>query len=115
MGMKEMFSNGAQFDELLDSSEPLKISEAVHKAVIEVNEDGAEAAAFNGEYVERIIITFILLPILPAFKMVMLCNCGDSSDESVNFTANHPFMFVLLKTYGNGKKLVLFSGRVKQF
>jgi len=115
MGMKEMFSNDAQFDELLDSSEPLKIYEAIHKAVIEVNEDGAEAAGFNGEYVERIIITFILLPILSAFKAMNRCIGCNDSDESVNFTANHPFMFVLLKTYENGKKLVLFSGRVKQF
>lgn len=37
MGMDLMFSNGAQFDQLLDSTEPLKVSKVVHKAFIEVS------------------------------------------------------------------------------
>jgi serine protease inhibitor len=48
MGMAKMFSNAAQFDNLLEESEPLKVSEVIHKAFIEVNEEGAEAAAATG-------------------------------------------------------------------
>jgi hypothetical protein len=48
MGMNKMFSNGAEFDELLTTNEPLKVSQVVHKAFIEVNEEGAEAAAATG-------------------------------------------------------------------
>lgn len=42
MGMSRMFSNAAEFDNLLEQSEPLKVSKVVHKAFIEVNEEGAE-------------------------------------------------------------------------
>lgn len=42
MGMESMFSNAAEFTNLLDQPEPLKVSKVVHKAFIEVNEEGAE-------------------------------------------------------------------------
>lgn len=48
MGMEKMFSNGADFSNLLDQAEALKVSKVVHKAFIEVNEEGAEAAAATG-------------------------------------------------------------------
>lgn len=50
MGMKKMFSNQAEFNELLDSNEQLQVSDVVHKAFIEVNEEGAEAAAATGRF-----------------------------------------------------------------
>lgn len=50
MGMGTMFSDAATFGELLDEAQPLKISDVVHKAFIEVNEEGAEAAAATGKY-----------------------------------------------------------------
>ena len=44
-----MFSNSAEFNEMLESPEELKVSKIVHKAFIEVNEEGTEAAAATGE------------------------------------------------------------------
>lgn len=46
--MTEIFSNKANFSSLLDSPEPLQLSVAIHKAIIEINEDGVEAAAATG-------------------------------------------------------------------
>lgn len=47
--MTEIFSNKANFGSLLDSPEPLQLSVAIHKAIIEINEDGVEAAAATGK------------------------------------------------------------------
>jgi serpin B len=46
--MKRMFEDNAEFDDMLEGNEPLKVSEVIHKAFIEVNEEGAEAAAATG-------------------------------------------------------------------
>ena len=45
MGMTGMFVNGTDFSNWLEQSEPWKVSKVVHKAFIEVNEEGAETAA----------------------------------------------------------------------
>lgn len=50
LGMTDMFGPTANFNSLLDSPEPLHVSDVVHKAFIEINEDGAEAAAATGKY-----------------------------------------------------------------
>lgn len=48
--MERMFSHGAEFGNLLETEENLMVSKVVHKAFIEVNEEGAEAAAATGKF-----------------------------------------------------------------
>jgi serpin B len=87
MGMTKMFSNDAEFNNLLEQPEDLKVSEVVHKAFIEVNEEGAEAAAATGIY-------FVLY----------------SAADDPDFLARHPFLFMIMKG-----ESALFMGRVRKF
>lgn len=50
MGMTEIFSDNANLGDLLDSNENLKVSDVVHKAFLEIDETGTEAAAATGVY-----------------------------------------------------------------
>lgn len=49
MGITEVFSDTANLNGLLDSGEQLKVSDVIHKAVIEINEKGSESAAATGK------------------------------------------------------------------
>lgn len=47
--MTRLFSNQAEFGKMLKSPEELKVSAIIHKAFIDVNELGTEAAAATGK------------------------------------------------------------------
>ncbi len=88
MGMPTAFSNDAAAPDFsgIDGTHELFISEVIHQAFVEVNEEGTEAAA--------------------ATAVVMR---GGSIHENKIFYADHPFIFIIQdKKTGN----ILFLGRV---
>ncbi|XP_063991147.1 uncharacterized protein LOC135169781 [Diachasmimorpha longicaudata] len=96
MGMTDMFDDRANFTGITDSP-PLKISKAMQKAMIEVNEEGTEAAAVS-----------IMIPVPMSAQI--------PEPESVTLIVDRPFYFgiALLNNRsedGQGKT-ILFSGRV---
>jgi serine protease inhibitor len=88
MGMKDAFSPKADFSGITD--EPLWISAVVHQALVEVDEEGTEAAAATG----AIAVTASALPERELKKV---------------FRADHPFVFAI-RNRKTGD--VLFVGRV---
>ncbi|EDW01801.1 serine protease inhibitor 42Dd [Drosophila grimshawi] len=82
LGITKMFNDGAEFDNLLETPEGLFVSKVLHKATIEVNEEGTEAAAATG----MIMMT----------RMMML---------PLQFQADRPFLYVIWN-----KKNIVFAG-----
>jgi serpin B len=87
LGAELAFSDHADFSGI--GAEPLKISEVVHKAFVEVNEEGTEAAAATGVIMPKCAA---MLPRQPKV-----------------FQADHPFLFFIRDRH---TKAVLFCGRV---
>ena len=87
LGAELAFSDEADFSGIGD--EPLQISEVIHKAFVEVNEEGTEAAAATA-------VSTGLCAVRPA-------------TEPIVFKADHPFLFFIKDRDTNA---VLFSGRV---
>jgi serpin B len=85
--MKETFSNTrADFSGMANVEKGvLYIGDIFHKAFVEVNEEGTEAAAATGEALMH------------------------TDSESVFFQADHPFIFVIKD---NTTNTILFMGRV---
>jgi serpin B len=86
MGALVAFSADADFSGI--GAEPLTISEIIHKAFIEVNEEGTQAAAATG---------------------VVTAKCAAITREPRCFVADHPFLFVIRDRKTN---VMLFCGRV---
>lgn len=87
MGLKDAFNPGLADLSGIGGKRDLFVSDAYHKAFVDVNEEGTEAAAATG-----IVVAKSSMPIrIPEFK------------------ANHPFLFIIQETAtGN----ILFMGKV---
>lgn len=85
LGMKDVFCAGRADLSGMNGEAGLFLSTVVHKAFVEVNEQGTEAAAATG---------------------VMLVGCCYIPDT--HFTADHPFLFFIRH---NKTKSILFFGR----
>ncbi|XP_028130514.1 antichymotrypsin-2 isoform X8 [Diabrotica virgifera virgifera] len=94
LGLGVIFSDHADFTGMLKSPEPLKVSKVIHKAFIEVNEEGAEAAAATD-----ITMRYQSLLINPPIKFEVI--------------ADHPFI-IILQGQIEYKKLVFFRGRIQE-
>lgn len=91
MGMARAFSNAADFSGMTDKPE-LTISAAIHKAYIDVNEKGTEAAA----------ATSVVMGAM-AMRRPM------PEPPPIVFRADHPFLFLIRDTRSGS---ILFMGRV---
>ncbi|KAF8773443.1 Serpin B11 like protein [Argiope bruennichi] len=84
LGAKQIFNAGADFSGMTPSR-GVSVSQVLHKAVIEVNEEGSEAAAVTSVIIMRF--------------------------GGLSFTADHPFLFAIVEK-GSKSNMVLFMGRV---
>lgn len=89
MGATDAFDQGkANFTGISDISTGLYISKVVHKAFVDVNEEGTEAAAATG--------------------VIMMTRCAMPMDLPVEFKCDRPFLFVI---HDIAKGNVLFIGK----
>jgi len=87
MGLGEAFSGTADFTDI-NPDGGLQISRVIHQSFIDVNEKGTEAAAVT---------------------IVEIRYTSIGPDTKTYFTADHPFIFVILEKTSNA---ILFIGRV---
>lgn len=90
MGLTTAFSQKADFSNMVKG--PLRFTDAVQKAVIEVDEQGTVAAAATG--------------------MVATLAMAQPSKPPIQFIVNQPFVFIIFDT---GSKIILFVGQVTGF
>ncbi|XP_055336880.1 leukocyte elastase inhibitor-like [Paramacrobiotus metropolitanus] len=89
LGINRLFGP-AELDGMAENAAGLGVSDVVHKAFVEVNEEGTEAAAATG-------VVFSRSAVLP------------KQDETKELRADHPFLFAIRH---NPTNLVLFLGRI---
>jgi serpin B len=90
MGMSLAFSAGRADFSGMDGSHELFLSAVVHKAFVDVNEEGTEAAAATG---------------------IGVVATAARVDQPIVFRADHPFLLLIRDTRSGG---VLFMGRLTQ-
>lgn len=88
MGMRDAFSTSADFSGI-DGQKDLYISAVVHKAYVDVNEEGTEAAAATG--------------------IAIAASALRRPEKEIIFRADHPFIFLIRDTRTGS---ILFLGRV---
>ncbi|XP_017959616.1 alaserpin-like isoform X3 [Drosophila navojoa] len=91
LGMTRLFSNQAEFGKMLKSPEELKVSAIIHKAFIDVNELGTEAAA--------------------ATALPVMCEMMIIEPDPIYFDAVHPFLYYIV----NKDAAPLFAGKIQAF
>jgi serpin B len=91
MGMSQAFTNSANFSKMSDG-QALMISDVIHKAFIEINEEGTEAAAATA------VVTVITSTVQQEIK-------------PETFIANHPFLFYIID---DETQAILFMGRIDE-
>ena len=91
MGMPQAFSGAADFSGMTGKPD-FTISAAIHKAYIDVNEQGTEAAAATSIVMRATAMRY-----------------SAPEPPPIVFRADHPFLFILLDTRSGG---MLFLGRV---
>ncbi|XP_051157844.1 antichymotrypsin-2-like [Leptopilina boulardi] len=89
MGINEAFTDIANFSRITDGN--LSVSKMMHKTLIEVNENGAEAAAAS----------------------VAVLGFRSMKSDPPEFNANHPFHYKIIKSIDKNNHVVLFAGNVK--
>jgi serpin B len=94
MGMTSAFSDSADFS-AMSKSEDLMISEVVHQAFVDVDEEGTEAAAATA---------VLVAPTAAPFEHY-------EPPKPIIFRADHPFLFVIRDDRTGA---VLFMGRVQR-
>jgi serpin B len=92
LGMKQVFTREADLSGI-DGKKDLEVSKVIHKAVVEVNEEGSEAAAATA-----IVIRVHTASVHPEPKVY-------------EFKADHPFIF-FIRDNRNG--LILFVGQINK-
>lgn len=91
LGMAKAFSDTADFTGMSTEDKTLHIDEVVHKAVLKVDEQGAEAAAATG------VVIGVRSAIIP--------------QEVRKFTVDQPFLVAIVDKPTNA---ILFLGRVTE-
>jgi serpin B len=90
LGMKQAFERNAADFSAMNGKRDLWISAAIHKAYIDVNEEGTEAAAATAT-----VMKSLAMPV--------------QRPEPIVFRADHPFLFLIRDNRSGG---ILFIGRV---
>jgi serpin B len=107
--MQTMFSPKADFKQMIEENKDLYVTDILHRAVIDVNENGTEAAAGSGKkIIKNFNENFSYLNLQLKFQLNLLsASKFESRSLPPSFMADHPFMFVL-----KNQNFILFMGRV---
>lgn len=105
-----MFKPNANFNRI--SNIPLMVDKVLHKAIIDINEEGTEAAATTGEFnlkKKKVLCIFLIKLnyfLLAVFLRLRRC----TYPEEMEFIVDRPFMFIIEYKPNN---IPLFIGNVQ--